>query len=152
MKKLASLLFILSFFSITAFAQSADVKAVENQIELLRKSMTTPINKAGLNSVTAADLSYGHSNDVIQTKADFINWLETGKSAFTKIDIKDQTIHVNGNTAVVRHKFYADSNDGGKPGVVSIANLMVWKKINGKWLLIARQAYKISPLPVTPAN
>lgn len=147
MKKLTALLFILSFFSITAFAQSKDEKAIESQIELLRKSMTSPINLEGLKSTTAPELSYGHSNDVVQTKADFIDWLVTGKSAFTKIEIKDQTISVSGNTAIVRHKFYADSNDNGKPGQVAIGNLLVWKKIDGKWLMIARQAYKLPTPP-----
>lgn len=147
MKKLTVLIFIFSFFTtVTTFAQSADEKAILSQAEVLRKAMIAG-DRAGLNDVTADQLSYGHSFDFTQTKAQFIDALVTGKIAFTKIDIKDQKINVDGNTAVVRHRFIADTNEKGKTNTIALGVLQVWKKINGKWLLYARQGYKLPNQP-----
>lgn len=146
MKRLLGLLFILTLFTVTASAQSADEKAIAAQVEVLRKAMIAG-DRASLNDVMADQLSYGHSFDYIQTKAQFIDALVTGKAAFTKIDIKDQKIAVDGNTAIVRHKFYADTNDKGKINNVALGVLQVWKKINNKWQLYARQGYKLPNQP-----
>jgi ketosteroid isomerase-like protein len=146
MKKLLGLFLILSLYTVTAFAQSGDEKAVAAQIEVLRKAMIAG-DRASLNDVIADQISYGHSFDYTQNKAQFIDALVTGKAAFTKIDLKDQKITVDGNTAIVRHKFFADTNDNGKTNSIALGVLQVWKKINGKWQLYARQGYKLPNQP-----
>lgn len=147
MKKLSGLLIILSLFTATAFAQSSDEKAIATQLEVMRKAMIDG-DKVHLTEIAADELSYGHSNGNLQDKKQFVDALVSGASDFVTIDLKDQTIHVEGNTAIVRHNLYAQTNDGGKPGSTALGILQVWKKINGKWKLIARQGYKIAPLPV----
>jgi len=69
--------------------------------------------------------------------------LVSGASDFVTIDLTEQTIKITGNAAVVRHVLNATTNDGGKPGVVKIAVLLVWIKQNKEWKLLARQAVKI---------
>lgn len=147
MKKLSGLFLILSLFTITVFAQSNDEKAIATQVGIMRKAMIDG-NKINLTKIAANGLSYGHSNGTIQDKKQFVDALVSGASDFVTIDLKDQTIHVEGNTAIVRHKLYAKTNDGGKPGSTALGILMVWKKISGQWKLFARQGYKIPPLPV----
>jgi ketosteroid isomerase-like protein len=146
MKKLTVLLFIFSLFTAVAFAQSADEKAIASQVETLRKAMIAG-DRASLNDVMSDQLSYGHSFDFVQNKAQFIDALVTGKAAFTKIDIKDQKITIDGNTAIVRHRLFADTNDKGKINSIALGVLQVWKKTNGKWQLYARQGYKLSNQP-----
>ncbi|MGZ3823271.1 MAG: DUF4440 domain-containing protein [Mucilaginibacter sp.] len=121
MKKLAFLL-IFSLLTFAAFAQSADEKAVASQVETLRKAMIAG-DRASLNDVMSDQLSYGHSFDFVQNKAQFIDALVTGKAAFTKIDLKDQRITVDGNTAIVRHRFIADTNDKGKINSITLGVL-----------------------------
>jgi ketosteroid isomerase-like protein len=146
MKRLLGLLLVFFLYNVTTFAQSADEKAVAAQVEVLRKAMIAG-DRASLNDVMADQVSYGHSFDYVQTKAQFIDALVTGKSAFTKIDLKDQKIAVDGNTAIVRHKFIADTNDNGKTNTIALGVLQVWKKINNKWQLYARQGYKLPNQP-----
>jgi hypothetical protein len=146
MRKLSGLFIILSLFTITAFAQSNDEKAVATQVEVMRKAMIDG-NKANLTKIAADELSYGHSNGNMQNKKQFVDALVSGASDFVTIDLKGQSIHVEGNTAIVRHNLYAKTNDGGKPGSTQLGVLMVWKKISGQWKLIARQAYKLLPTP-----
>jgi ketosteroid isomerase-like protein len=149
MKKLIRLLFFFCLLANTAvFAQSADEKAIASQVEALRKAMISG-DKEGLSEVMSDQLSYGHSFDYVQTKAQLLEAFVSGKAAFTKIDIKDQKINVQGNTAIVRHRFFADANDNGKTNSIALGVLQVWKRYNGKWLLYARQGYR---LPNQPRN
>ncbi|WP_214070836.1 nuclear transport factor 2 family protein [Mucilaginibacter sp. dw_454] len=143
MKKLTALLFLIfSLLTVSLFAQSSDERAVAGQVEALRKAMIAG-DKAVLNDVLADQLSYGQFFGPVNNKGQFIDALVSGQIAFTRIDLKDQRIVVDGNTAVVRHKFIADTNDKGKINNITIGVMQVWKKINNKWQLYARQGYKL---------
>jgi ketosteroid isomerase-like protein len=126
-----------------ASAAGNDEQEVAAAVEKLRQVMVDPDLKT-LEALTAADLSYGHSNGKVQTKAEFIDDLKTGASDFVKIALSDQTIKVDGDTAIVRHALVAETNDSGKPGNVSLKILMVWKKQHGHWQLLARQAVRFT--------
>jgi ketosteroid isomerase-like protein len=89
-------------------------------------------------------LSYGHSSGKVEGKDSFIESLINGKSDFVSIDLSDQTITVNNNTAIVRHILNAATNDGGKPGTVKLSILLVWQKQGKQWRLLARQAVKLA--------
>ncbi len=125
-----------------ATAQTNDEKSVTAAVENLRKAMVDP-DKAMLEKLTTADLSYGHSSGKVQDQAAFVDALVSKASDFVTIDLSEQTLKVTGNTAVVRHVLTATTNDGGKPGNVKIAVLLVWIKQNKEWKLLARQAVKI---------
>lgn len=128
--------------SLSLQAQSADEKAVAAAVEDLRKAMVDP-NKATLEGMTVKELSYGHSNGLVEDQAAFVEALTGGKSDFVSITLEDQTIKIVGNTAIVRHKFSADTNNNNTPGKVSLSVLLIWQKQSGKWKLIARQAVKL---------
>lgn len=142
MKQLLCLLLVVTTAGNTLFAQTKDEKDVAAAVESLRKAMIDP-DKASLEKLTTAELSYGHSTGKVQDQAAFVDALVSGASDFVTIDLSEQTIKVAGNTAVVRHILNATNNDGGKPGVVKIAVLLVWVKQNKEWKLLARQAVKI---------
>ena len=142
MKKFLFLLLAAAAIGNTVQAQSKDEKAVAAAVETLRKAMLDG-DKASLEKISSPDLSYGHSGGKVEDQAAFVNALASGANDFVTIDLSDQTIKVVGNTAIVRHKLNATSNDGGKPGVVKIAILLVWVKQGKEWKLLARQAVKI---------
>jgi hypothetical protein len=112
-------------------AQSTDVTVVEQAGETLRKLMISPDRRA-LEAIFADQLSYGHSDGRVQTKAEFIDALVTGKSLFKSISLFGQTISIVGDVAIVRHRFEADA-------VIKI--LQVWQKQTGTWRLLVRQAH-----------
>ncbi len=125
-----------------AAAQTSSEKEVAAAVESLRKALIDP-TKSNLDNIVLDELTYGHSNGVIQDKAAFEEALLTGKSDFVTIDLTDQTIKVVGNTAWVRHTLTATNNDGGKPGQAHLYVLLVWMKQKGQWKLLARQAVKV---------
>ncbi|WPQ60739.1 nuclear transport factor 2 family protein [Chitinophaga sancti] len=135
--------FLVIFCSMTmiSFAQSKEEKAVAAQVELLRKAMVDA-DKATLEKLVDAKLTYGHSGGKIEDKATFVDNIVSGHSDFLSIELSDQTIVVSGNTAIVRHNLAAATNDNGKPGNVHLHVLLVWAKEGSQWKLLARQAVK----------
>lgn len=127
----------------SANAQSAKETAVATSVERLRKAMIDG-NKTELENLVSDQLSYGHSGGHIDDKKEFVEKLTTGKSDFVTMDLTEQTISINGKTAIVRHKLSATTNDGDKPGEVHLLVMLVWQKKGGKWILLARQAVKIT--------
>jgi ketosteroid isomerase-like protein len=131
--------------SATLFAQSSDEKAVAAAVEKLRKAMIAA-DKATLESLSAEELSYGHSSGLVENKAQFVDQFVTGKTVFLdNLTFSNQTIRIAGDAAIVRHRLTSDTNNNKVPGNVDIIILMVWQKQKGEWRLLARQAAKIPP-------
>lgn len=138
------LIFTISF--LMAFAVSAqkmnDNEAVAATAEKLRLAMISG-EKTELESLILPELTYGHSGGHIDDSKEFVEKLVSKKSDFVTIEITNQTVNIVGNTAIVRHHFYATTADLGKaPGDVTLDILLVWVKSGKNWKLLARQAVK----------
>ncbi|MFC7474495.1 nuclear transport factor 2 family protein [Dankookia sp. GCM10030260] len=126
-----------------ARAQSGDQAQVAAAVEALNKAMIA-VDRAQLEALTSPALSYGHSAGRIETKAQFIAYLESKASAFRKIELTEQTIGISSDEAIVRHLLTGETVDpAGKVTPVRIGVLQVWSKDGGNWRLLARQAYRI---------
>ncbi|ARP91024.1 hypothetical protein CAL14_12595 [Bordetella genomosp. 9] len=110
-------------------------------VEALRRQMLDP-DGGSLAALTADALSYGHSNGTVEDKAAFIDALVSRRSDFRRIELSEQYIIVVGDVALARHLMDADTNDGGKPGHVSLRILLVWHRQADGWKLLARQAVR----------
>ena len=126
--------------SATMLAQTAETAAVEQAGETLRKLMIDP-DRAALERIFADQLSYGHSDGRVQTKAEFTDALVNGKSVFKSISLSGQTISFAGDIAIVRHRFEADAVSNGVPARPNIRVLQVWQKQGDAWRLAVRQAH-----------
>lgn len=138
------IIFTISF--LMAFAVSAqkmnDNEAVAATAEKLRLAMISG-EKTELESLILPELTYGHSGGHIDDAKEFVEKLVSEKSDFVTIDITNQTVNIVGNTAIVRHHFYATTADFGKaPGDVTLDIILVWVKTGKNWKLLARQAVK----------
>jgi ketosteroid isomerase-like protein len=138
-------LLVCSMISTTqVLSQSADEKAVAAAVEKLRNAMIAG-EPAALKAIVAEDLSYGHSNALLENREEFVDQFVTGKSVFKTIKLSEQTVKVVGDVAIVRHRLTADTNNSNVPGTVDLSILLVWQKQKGDWKLLARQAVKIPP-------
>ncbi|MBO9573762.1 MAG: nuclear transport factor 2 family protein [Chitinophagaceae bacterium] len=99
-------------------------------------------NTPTLQLLLADELSYGHSDGHVEGKMDFINKLSDGTYSFLTMELSAQTIIETGNIAIVRHELDAETNDEGKPGEAHLYVLLVWRKDENGYQLIARQAVK----------
>ncbi len=139
MKIILFVLVLLTGFS--SLAQSE--KEVEAAVEKFRLAMIDP-NAEVLRNLTSKDLSYGHSNGLLENQDQFIDALVSGKSDFSVVNLTDQSIKLNGkNVAIVRHKLKGETVHGGINAAVNLGILNVWIKEKGAWKLLARQAFKL---------
>lgn len=139
MKIILFVLVLLTGFS--SLAQSE--KEVEAAVEKFRLAMIDP-NAEVLRNLTSKDLSYGHSNGLLENQDQFIDALVSGKSDFSIVNLTDQSIKLNGkNVAIVRHKLKGETVHGGINAAVNLGILNVWIKEKGAWKLLARQAFKL---------
>jgi hypothetical protein len=125
-----------------SLAESADEAAVAQAAEALRQAMVDA-DKARLEEIVADQLSYGHSGGRVESKAVFIDAIVSRKFIFKSITLTDSTIAIAGNDAIVRHVFAGETVQDGKPASARVGALQVWQKVDGRWRLLARQAYKL---------
>ncbi|MXO03872.1 MULTISPECIES: nuclear transport factor 2 family protein [Flavobacterium] len=140
------LLLLMVFFQYSVFAQKTNAKeenAVKSQVEILRQAMIDA-DGAKLKALTSDQLNYVHSNGNFQNQAEFIEGIVSGKSDFVSIDFQNQTITIQNDVAIVRHVLSAHTKDDGIDRDIKIGIMLVWQKQKNKWILIARQAYKLT--------
>ena len=123
-------------------AQSSDEAAIAQAVEAFRNAMLAA-DRSQFEALCAEQLSYGHSAGRIETKAQFIDGAVSGKSVWKSMTLTDQSNHIVGNTAIVRHIVTGETESEGKTNAIKIGVLMVWQKQDGRWKLLARQAYRM---------
>ncbi len=142
MKKLIGFLLCFTLCHVQSFANEKDSMAVVKAVQDLTAAMISGV-AADLYAITSPNLSYGHSSGALDNQTTFVEKISSGKSDFVAIDLSEQSIQLSGNTAIVRHKLSALTNDQGKPGQVQLTILLVFQKQKNKWVLLARQAVKM---------
>ena len=123
-------------------ADAGDEAAVIERVDTLRKA-TQEADKAKLEQVTSAQLSYGHSGGRVETKEQFINGVMTRKAVVKSLAFPELKVAVAGNAAIARHIWLSESELDGKPTTTRIGVLQVWQKQDGDWKLLARQGFSL---------
>jgi len=125
-------------------AESADEATIKKVVDELRTAWFKQ-DKAKLESLTAEQLSYSHSDARLENKAKFIDGVMTRKATFKSLEFPDLTVQTVGNVAVVRHLWVSESELEGKVTNTKIGVLQVWQKQDG-WKLLARASWRL-PTP-----
>lgn len=110
-------------------------------IEAFRTAMVKADGRR-LMALSSPNLRFGHSNGMVQSRAQFVRSVVTKEEIFKSIRLSQHRNTVVGNTAVARHVFAADILFKGKPLKVKLNCVEVWNKSGGQWRLVARQAFK----------
>jgi ketosteroid isomerase-like protein len=98
---------------------------------------------AALERLYHADLSYGHSNGLIETKPQAVQHIVTSKADYAAVDFVDTKIAVHGNFAIVTGKVNYKQVTDGKPSDVKLVVLHVWARAPQGWQLIGRQSTRL---------
>lgn len=123
-----------------AFASTADETAVNDAVQRLSAAMIAG-NGQQMKDLTAATLSYGHSDGHLQTQSEFVQVIASGQTKYRRIDLTNSTTAVTGDAAVVRDHFSGTVDSEGKVNEVNFNVVMVWQKEHGAWKLLARQGF-----------
>ena len=123
-------------------AEAGDEAAVTETVEILRRALLEA-DKAKLQQVASAQISYGHSDGRVQNKEQFIDGVLTRKQTVKSLTFPELKVAVVGNAAIARHIYLAESELDGKATTTRIGALQVWQKQDGAWKLLARQGFKL---------
>ncbi|MER3498055.1 MAG: hypothetical protein C4308_05170 [Chitinophagaceae bacterium] len=131
---------------LSASAQAQDTQAL--QMEIMMKIFglkNALINKdsVALADLLAEDVSYGHTNGLIQTRSQLIRSVMSAEQDYKSIDVLDMKVRLYDNTAVVTMKSKIDMIYQGKPLMMDMNITLVWVRIKGQWKLVARQSVKL---------
>jgi len=134
---------VFAFFSfcITQTVYGQSQKNLDSVLEEFRSALINP-DDATLLRLTSKDLTYGHSNGVIENQDQFIEALKNGPSKFVAIQVSDQSITLVDDLALVRQNLGGDVQTGEAVSKLNLGVLYVWKKEKSGWQLVARQAFK----------
>ena len=135
-----------SLFSQTVLEANSNKDEQERVLLAVSELNQAMVNrdKETLSLRTMEELSYGHSSGKIENKKAFIDEIISGDFDFISTDTENQSVFFSGeNTAVVRHIFIIEALNKGEKVQIRIGNMMVLKKQQNQWRLLARQAYKL---------
>jgi ketosteroid isomerase-like protein len=136
------LIYFLAFTGNT-YSQKKHEKEVEAAVQSFKKGIIDA-DRQLLDALTSDQLVYGHSSGKVQNKAAFIEEIiSLQPNDYQTIDLTNQTITVSGDVAVVRHIYSSEYKSNGENKNLRIGNMFIWQKKQGKWKLLARQAYSL---------
>ena len=138
MKKILYIL-IIGCFPLFSFSQTTFLKEAVAKLDKALIAKDTLLLKQLLHK----DVTYGHSNGWVESKADVIKDLITGKLAYNKIDSKNVKWIVTNNIATIRNSSDITYVLEGKTGELHLHVVQVWLKTNKGWQLLTRQSTKI---------
>ena len=137
--------FIILFLSIATLSFSQDEKG---RMEIMMKMLTlknalVAKDSVALSKVLADDVTYGHTNAMIQTKAELIRDVVSLVQDYKSIEPSDMKIRLYDNTAIVNMNYKVVMNYQSQPLELSMKITFSWIKKDKDWQLVARQAVKI---------
>ena len=141
MKK--SIVILLALFLLPFFAISQSGAKMEVMMKMLGlKNSLIAKDSATLSGLLANDVTYGHTNGIIQTKAQLIRSVMSGEQDYKSIEPSDMDVRIYDNTGVVTMKSKVSMMYQGKPLDMDMFVTLTWIKTNSDWKLVARQSVK----------
>lgn len=113
-------------------ADSARVKAlVENDVEALEQ-------------ILAGDLTYVHSNGMLDTRESYIGALRSGRTRYLTMDMSDVAVRSLGDAALINAKFDARVQVGDREVNPVARVLIAYAKRDGRWQMVAWESTSIA--------
>src|SRR5438552_1087786 len=118
--------------ALVLFAASNDPKSEKDVLAAMDSYKDAMIhnNAAVLGKLLSDDLSFVHSGGQLESKADVLKSVTTGKNVITRMEFSDTSVRSYGNTALVRCRvdlWHSESN------IVHMNVLHVWIKGSSGW-------------------
>lgn len=101
------------------------------------------VDVATLGEILRDDLTYIHSSGQIETKAQVIDEIATGKLKYRALVPSEQTVRVLGDTALVTGRAQIKATSGGKALGFWVRFTEVWARSEKTWQLVAWQSTRL---------
>ncbi len=129
-------LIVLLSCSIVASAQVIEIEKLHKA--LLEKDSLV------LDALLHSELSYGHSNGLVESKLDVYKNLKTKKIQYHTIAYENLSIQTFKRLKITRYNMIVNVEFENKNYNLKLHCLQTWLKYRKSWKLIARQATKIT--------
>jgi ketosteroid isomerase-like protein len=134
--------------AIPATAESKAPKAAADEVvkaaELQRFEAAQKNDLDALDKLLADDLTYTHSTGMLQTKAQLLADLKSGKLQFKKIEPADLQVRVYGTTAIINGTAKVAVVSDGQAKDINLRFTDVWVNRAGRWQMVAWQSTKLA--------
>ncbi len=137
-----TLLCCMLLLAATVFSQSKKQQKFE-AIERQRFVAMTKKDTAALHLILADDLTYVHSNGLIEDKAKHIANIVSGKIVYSTMEPTEINVRVHGRTAYINGIVQVAGSFQEKPFNIRLRYIDVYTKKRGKWRLSAWQSLKL---------
>ena len=98
-----------------------------------RIAATIAGDQAALTTLMTDDLTYTHSSGVVETKAEFLEGLKSGKYVYREISPRDRRVRIHGDAAIVSGPCHIVIEPGGKRTEIDLYFTEVYVKEGGQW-------------------
>lgn len=137
-----SLLFALLLVTSAGFSQSKKQLKLE-ALERQRFEAMTTKNIALLQEMLADDLTYLHSNGLLENKQQHLNNISTGYLTYNTLQPETMTVRVHGRSAIGNGIIHVAGVANGKPFDIRLRYTDVYFKKKRKWKLAAWQSLRL---------
>lgn len=135
----SSLLLILVSAPLPAATVEEEVRAAEAR----RFAAMVQVDAAALAGLLADDLTYTHSNGVVENKAQFLESLSSGRLRYLSIEPSEVVVRVYGDTAILTGRSTMKVKTGEQETTLPIRFTDVWVRQAGRWRMAAWQSTRI---------
>ena len=93
-----------------------------------------------LEAMLHGDLLYTHSSGVTDTKASWLQSMQSGKTKYRNVNCTDRKVRVIGEVALVTGRAAIEAEIGGQPRSLKLLFLNAWAKTPEGWKFVAWQS------------
>jgi ketosteroid isomerase-like protein len=149
MTMLRSILLFCCFLSSVTLGAASPAEAVR-AADTARVMATIAGDVARLAPRLSDQLSYGHSDGGVQTKAEFLGAVQSNRIKYEAYDYEEvQVVPVADGVATMTGRARLRASAGGQQVAFSLRFLAVWRQEDGAWRLLAYQSARL-PEAATP--
>jgi Domain of unknown function (DUF4440) len=140
---------LIIVFALATLRGTAQQGASPDQMEVMMKMLSLKNSliakdSVQLSNLLADDVTYGHTNGMIQTKAQLIHDVMSSIQDYKNIEPSDMNIRVFDHTAIVNMKSSVTMMFNNSPLELNMYITLVWIEKGREWKLEARQSVKIN--------
>jgi ketosteroid isomerase-like protein len=123
---------------------SAEVEREVLQADEARAKALVENDVAALERLLGDDLTYVHSNGMLDSKESYIGALRSGRTRYLTMDMSDVTARAFGDVGLINAKFDARVKVGDNEVHPVARVLIVYAKRDGRWQLVAWESTSIA--------
>lgn len=144
MKRDIVIIAVIALSPLFSSAQDDNSRKMEVMMRMLSlKNSLIAKDSVSLSGLLDDEVSYGHTNGLIQTKAQLIRSVMSGEQDYKTIDPSDMVVSLYENTAIVTMKAKVSMIYQGRPLDMDMVITLAWIKQKDDWKLLARQSAKL---------